>query len=181
MKTYVIVLLCLCSLWACKNETQKLAKEMRHVIGQHVIIPDYAEAKVLGESVPIPDSLFKKANILVYTPPLFCTSCNLDCLEEWKTFMNELETVSQIGFVFIFKPKREKELTATLKEFNFDYPVIYDTKNEFIKKNPCISHPVFYVILLDENNCIRLTGNPVGNETLWKLYKQQIKTLLTEE
>ena len=64
MKKYVIVLLCLCSLWACKNETQKLAKEMRHVIGQHVIIPDYAEAKVLGESVPIPDSLFKKANII---------------------------------------------------------------------------------------------------------------------
>lgn len=95
--------------------------------------------------------------------------------------MQELKTCSQVGFLFIFKPRKEKELTATLQELDFNYPVVYDSNNEFVKRNDFINHPIFYSILLDKNNRIRLTGNPVGNETLWNLYKQQIKMLLSEE
>lgn len=181
MNRFTMILLCLCCLFACKNDAQKLAKQMQHVIGRQVDIPDYSNMRQSGESIPFPDSLLKEVNIIIYTPPLFCTSCNLDGLIEWKSFMQELKTCSQVGFLFIFKPRKEKELTATLQELDFNYPVVYDSNNEFVKRNDFINHPIFYSILLDKNNRIRLTGNPVGNETLWKLYKQQIKTLLTEE
>lgn len=162
---------------ACKNDAQKLADVMKKVIGQQIEIPAYSEAKILGATIPFPDSLLKKNKVIVYTPPLLCTSCNLDCLEEWKIFMEELKDYPDIHFIFIFKPRKEKELTNTLKEFNFNYPVIYDKTNTYIKKNKMLNHPIFYTLLVDHTNKIIMAGNPVGNETLWNLYKQQIRQL----
>ena len=32
--------------------------------------------------------------------------------------------------------------------------------------------------LLDKDNRVVLTGNPIGNEPLWELYKEQIRELI---
>lgn len=177
MRIYFIICISIC-LSACQNETQKIATLMKQVIGHQIDFPEYSEAKILGKSIPIPDTLKKEIRIIIYTPPLLCTSCNLDCLEEWKILMQELKGYSQISFTFIFKPHKEKELTNTLKEFAFDYPVIYDTANMYIKKNKHVNHPIFFTLLLNSKNQAIIAGNPIGNEALWNLYKQEIQFLL---
>lgn len=101
----------------------------------------------------------------------------MDCLEEWKILIEELEQFYDVSIMFIFKLAKEEDLINTLIEFDFDYPVIFDINDEFIKKNKFINHPLFYVFLLNEDNKIIMLGNPIGNNNLWTLYKEQIKML----
>lgn len=82
-----------CCIIACKNDTQKLADLINQIIGRKIEMPPYSKAQILGIPTPIVDSLFRKNKIIIYTPPLLCTSCNLDCLEEWKIYINELKKV----------------------------------------------------------------------------------------
>jgi hypothetical protein len=53
--------------------------------------------------------------------------------------------------------------------------IFYDTDNALWKANPNLPHdPEFQTFLLDREQKVVLIGSPARNNSLWKLYKQQI-------
>lgn len=162
---------------ACESEKDKLKRAMKQVIGKRVELPKFSTARILNEEIEIPLALWEGVKIVVYKPPLLCSSCNLESLESWKRCIDEMSANRNVNFIFIFRTKDTKELYEAIEEYSFNYPVLYDTEGIFIKRNKFLIHPVFYVFLLNKENEIVLIGDPSQNKELWKLYKQEIEIL----
>lgn len=162
---------------ACESERDKLEKAMMQVMGKKVEFPKFPTAKMMNEDMKNSQMLWQGVKIVVYKPPLLCSSCNLESLENWKKCIDEISENKEVNFIFIFRTKDSKELEEAIEEYNFNYPVFYDNEGNFTKKNKFLAHPLFYVFLLNYKNEIILIGDPSQNKELWKLYKQQIEIL----
>ena len=72
------------------------------------------------------------------------------------------------SFFFYFAPKKEKEIISTLRLEKFNVPVFIDYRRKFDELNRLPENQLFRTFLLDENNKIRLIGNPIhGMEKLY--------------
>ena len=60
------------------------------------------------------------------------------------------------------------------KEIHFEYPVIFDTNNEFQKSNNLAQNNIFHTMLLNKSNKVILIGNPINNTKLKELYIEQV-------
>ena len=61
-----------------------------------------------------------------------------------------------------------------LEEYNFSYPVCYDTKGEFMALNKFPKQEGLCCFLLDEDDKVVLIGNPLFNEQVEKLYLETL-------
>jgi hypothetical protein len=80
----------------------------------------------------------------------------------------------KLGFVFFFQPKNKKEMTFIINKNNFDYPIFIDKNNSIDKLNHFPQAAAYQCFLLDKDNKVLLIGNPMLNQNIWELYKQQI-------
>lgn len=116
-----------------------------------------------------------KLKVLVYVDSTGCTGCKLQ-LPKWKTFIAQVDslTESYIPFIFVFQSQDRDYLRTMLKQNNFDYPVCTDSENKFNGLNHFPNDITFQTFLLDENNRIKVIGNPIHNLSIQELYLREI-------
>lgn len=61
------------------------------------------------------------------------------------------------------------------------YPFVYDEEGRFLKYNELPLDSRYHAFLLNQNGEVVLVGNPIGNDKLWELYKQQIRKLMDKD
>ena len=129
-------------------------------------------------------SLKAPFKIVYYVDSLGCMSCKLK-LEEWKAFIQEVDSISEgrVSPFFYFHPKRTdlKELGFIIKSRDFSYPFCVDTLDLFNTKNQFPENDSFHAFLLDESNRVAVIGNPVLNPAIKDLYLQAITGEKKEE
>lgn len=123
-----------------------------------------------------------KFKVLVYVDSTGCTSCKLQ-LSKWDKFISQVDSLTEnsIPFIFVFQPQNEKELRFVLERDNFDYPVCLDSKDKFYGLNHFPNDMTFQTFLLDENNCVKVIGNPIHNLSVQELYLREIDKSLHSE
>jgi len=179
MKTRIVLILSLTILLltsSCQNKKEREAKKIvTEWIGKKIQIPDNIMFSVQGKDTTCPDLLKKPYKILLYVDSTGCLSCRLK-LPDWKILMNEVDSIApgKIGFIYIFQPKREKELQLLLRQNRISYPVIIDPTDHINKQNHFPNKLPYQCFLLDQNNKVLMIGNPVHNPQIWNLYKAQI-------
>jgi hypothetical protein len=104
-----------------------------------------------------------------------CTECKLR-LYEWKKLIAEVKTTmnNKVSFIFCFQPKSREEIVLTLRHERFNYPVMIDNDNNMNRLNHFPKQFEYQCFLLDKDNKVILTGNPVYNPAIWELYKTVI-------
>ncbi|MCQ2238974.1 MAG: DUF1573 domain-containing protein [Bacteroidaceae bacterium] len=165
-------------LFSCQeSEENKLSRFVKEWEGKEIVFPqDCSFSGLDGKECPSPplDTPFK---IVYYVDSLGCMSCKLK-LEEWKRFIHEVDSLSdeKVSSFFYFHPKENdlKEVEILMKSNAFDYPVCIDRADRFNAANRFPENDSFHVFLLDEQNKVRVIGNPVLNPTLKELYLQVI-------
>lgn len=179
MKTRIVLILSLTILLlasSCQNKKEREAKKIvREWVGKKIQIPENTMFSVLGKDTICQDLLKKPYKILLYVDSVGCLSCRLK-LPDWKKLMKEVDSIApgKVGFIYIFQPKREKELQMLLNQNLFSYPVIIDPTDIINKQNHFPNELLFQCFLLDVNNKVLMVGNPVHNPQIWNLYKAQI-------
>jgi len=179
MKTRILLILSLTILLlasSCQNKKEREAKKIvTEWVGKKIQIPENIMFSVLGKDTTCPDLLKKPYKILLYVDSTGCLSCRLK-LPDWKILMNEVDSIApgKIGFIYIFQPKREKELQLLLRQNRISYPVIIDPTDHINKQNHFPNKLPYQCFLLDQNNKVLMIGNPVHNPQIWDLYKAQI-------
>jgi len=161
---------------SCQNKKEKeAAKIVTEWIGKEIRFPKNIRFSILGKDTTCTDLVQKPFKILLYADSTGCLSCRLKLLE-WESLIDKTDSMAsgKVGFVFIFQPKREKELQHLLKQHEFHYPVVVDLDDEFNKLNHFPEKQIFQCFLLNQQNKVLLVGNPVHNPQIWKLYKAQI-------
>ena len=83
-------------------------------------------------------------------------------------------TNGNIPFIFVFQSKDDKELRYILKRDNFDRPVCIDRDSRLDKLNKFPQDITFQTFLLDQDNKVKVIGNPVHNLAVRDLYLKQL-------
>lgn len=120
--------------------------------------------------------------VLVYVDSTGCIGCKLQ-LPKWKTFISEIDSLakSYTPFIFVFQSQNYDDLKTILKRSNFDYPVYTDAKGKFNRLNHFPDDNMFHTFLLDENNHIKVIGNPIHNLSVQELFLREISKNIHSE
>lgn len=150
----------------------KLVKEWQ---GREIIFPQDAVFTLEGRDT-INMSLEGDHKILVYIDSIGCTSCKLQ-LNKWAEFMQEVQEVkknNKVKFLFFLANQRPKDIRLLARRFRFVYPMCGDTQNQLNVLNQFPEDELFHVFLLDKDNRVEIIGNPIRNQSVRKLYLEQI-------
>ena len=169
----IIFVICLIS---CQSTQEREAKLIvKEWIRKKINLSSSTNFSVYGKDTTCLDILNSSYKILLYIDSTGCTSCRLK-LFEWKNLINEFDTLSsvKVGFIFVINPKNVKEITEILKGSNFDYPVMIDRTGITNRINHFPLNPSYQCFLLNKDFEVQAIGNPVYNNSIRDLYKQQI-------
>lgn len=111
--------------------------------------------------------------IVTYVDTTDCMGCKLQ-LNKWKEFMSTVSSSAHndtIPFLFFIYPKDMEEIEYLIQSENFSYPVCIDIDDQLNKLNSFSSD---ICLLLDENNHVIATGNPVLDSDVKNLYLEKI-------
>lgn len=98
---------------------------------------------------------------------------------QWREIVSFFQRQNNADIFFVFDvSKLAPDMAAlALKRTTFDFPVWFDTRGDFQKLNPQIPPDTrLHVFLMDGSNKIILTGNPLFDGDLWKLYQSKMNT-----
>jgi thiol-disulfide isomerase/thioredoxin len=159
--------------------TKTLKSEIESFTGQQITLP----AEMDPDSVDVSDTQNK---LIIWFDSTECGSCRMSRMYEWDddpAVQYAQGLPGKFEVIMIFSPKKEdvRSLTLNLKNYDVSFPVIIDETGDFPSLNPQIpADKRLHAFLLDKDNKVVMVGNPLGNEPLWKLYKEQIRTLVNE-
>lgn len=185
MKVYCLYGLLIFLLLSCQESEEKnISRLVKEWEGKEIVLPEecsFSDIEGNPCEAPSADAPFK---IVYYVDSLGCMSCKLK-LEEWKAFIQEVDSISEgkVSPFFYFHPKRTdlKELGFIIKSRDFSYPFCVDTLDLFNTKNQFPENDSFHAFLLDESNRVAVIGNPVLNPDIKDLYLQVVSGKEIEE
>lgn len=116
-----------------------------------------------------------KWKFFIYADTTNCMGCKL-YLDRWNMLIAETkenkELKDSVSFIFCLFPKDLEEIKFILDCDLPDYPVCIDTNNKIGKLNKFSSDMYF---LLDKENKVVLSGNPISSTDISDLYFQKLK------
>ena len=167
----IFLILCAVLLFSSCEE-YSLRRQIRAMYHTRTMLPEPLLRQVHGA---IPDSC---PIMVVYYDPQVCASCTLQRMDEWDGFLryyrDSLKT--PIASLFIFAPneQQKQQVRDILQQYD-KYPIILDETGAFVKANPDFPQDSrLHTFLLDSMNQVLLLGNPINNESIRKLYIEEM-------
>lgn len=118
--------------------------------------------------------------IVSYIDNTLCDQCLVKYLWGVERLMQKFDTDS-VRFVALLASRPKEQILNTLRDFNpVSCEIILDVDDSFIPYNGLERYPAFCrVFLVDVNNRIILTGDPLRHSDLQKLYIAKIEKLIS--
>jgi len=154
-----------------KSEIKKVIQEWQ---GKEILIPTDITFKSLGRDTASSYLWNKPYKIFTYIDSIGCSSCQLGMFD-WYALIDLCKLQHfDVSFLFVVHSSDFTHFDSEVLSFQFDYPIIYDYQNQFDKLNNFPPLP-FRTFLLNKDNKVILTGTPINNPEMWKLYKKEIE------
>lgn len=177
MKNINLIILYLLALllFSCRNDKkEQLAQLVEQWQGKQIVFPEQITFTRYLDPLDyqIPQAPYK---VLVYVDSIGCMSCKLQ-LPKWKELIRYTDSVSgrTVPFLFFFHPQKEKEMLYLLKRDRFEWPVCIDRADALNSLNHFPSDIRFQTFLLDQENRVKVIGNPIHNVAVKDLYLKYI-------
>lgn len=159
----VLVLLCDCR---NKTEYESLVREWH---GKKIIFPE--SLKQNKNSVSIFD--LKRNKIVSYLDGN-CPSCLYELIQ-WDSLKNDFDSIQLMNsIVFIIYTEDQKNLHYYIESNNICFSFFEDDSNAFYSTNKIPKNRLFHTFLLDEENKVKLIGNPLYNKRLMGIYRKEL-------
>ena len=172
---YILIVCCVLQIVGCRNKTRSYYSQViREWQGKEIQMPNHFNWKFLGKDTICSELLICPYKILVYTDSTGCTPCKFQT-SKWKALVDSCQQKQMLlAFIFVFNSHNYGDLDIEFIINDFNYPVIFDIHNEFDRLNHFHKDPIFHTFLLDTNNKVLITGSPITDPNLWKLYEKVI-------
>lgn len=143
--------------------------------GKEIVFPDKAVfTRMAKDTVPF-ETNRPAWKIVVYADTADCMGCKL-YLDRWKMWMEGADAPDKdkdkAMFLFFLYPDDREELQFLLEGDEFDYPVCIDMDNRMGELNGFTADTY---LLLDAENRVVLTGNPIADERTKRLYLERME------
>lgn len=175
---FVLYGLSVCSLAACKNNAvREISNQLDDLYGKKIEFVHRDRYVVDGQDTVIAGDKNTCFKIVVFADSLGCQPCNLR-LGELGLKVREIKYINEnVRFVIIVQNSDYHSFEHDAHHNIPDFPFVYDPEGMFLTVNDLPDDNRFHSFLLDKDDKILLVGNPLGNDSLWELYKQQIREL----
>ena len=163
--------------FACESTNNpNAAAQAQKLYGQKVKFPtSYLSIAAGEEALSIDTELAKPLKIVTYLDKNSCSECALRILLHWNEYIQNVSDDS-VGFIHVVYPNDASDLKEALKALQIDFPLFYDKENKFLKMNKMEKTLARNrSFLLDAHNRITVVGEPLGSETLWRVYTNAIE------
>lgn len=183
----ILIQIILLSLIGCidqniKEREKEIEATVKKYYMKKIIFPDslfvyHRDTVIIMDSTMIKDRPFK---ILAFISGE-CTPC-IQKLFEWVSFHNELEKFNSVQIFFVIQNVDHEYFIQMFKqEIPYKYSLLFDPHNEFFEINKLPPEKLFQTMLLNIENKIIITGNPIYNKDLKELYINILKKNSYEE
>lgn len=117
----------------------------------------------------------KPYTLLVYTREPDCTGCRFQAVS-WKRLIRERDSLfpGELDFLFVFSPRKEKELSVMLERERFPLPAYFDWQERLYQLNRFPASATYHCFLLDSLSRVCGIGNPLRHPGLWNYYTELI-------
>lgn len=141
-------------------------------IGKEIKFPEEAVFTRMGRDTVLVETDRPVWKIVAYADTTDCMGCKL-YLDRWKMWMEGADAPDRDRAMFLFYlyPKDVEELQFLLEGDEFDYPVCIDMDNRMGELNGFTADAY---LLLDAQNRVVLTGNPIADESTKRSYLKRI-------
>lgn len=162
MQKFGLFFITVFSLFSCKPGDKSATSTVDKWVGKKIELPMVSK------------EIKRKRNLKIVTQINgYCYSC-LQELKKWDDF---IASIQQYDIDFLFYVITEdrikiKELNKT--NLHFEYPLIFDTTHRFENSNKIEDNDIFHTMLLNKANEVIIIGNPIKNNALKNLYREQI-------
>ena len=184
MKLLVYILIMYaCCLYSCRNATmqqekQTTAEALDSLIGRQIQFQNHNIYHINGKDTVITDTQSNPYKIIVYAVPNRCNDCTLR-LGEWNLKLKELNQLQlSPKIVFIIQQVDYTTFEHYTHVMKPDFPFVYDSTGMFLSANKLPHNTMYHTFLVDSADRIVLMGSPLGNTTMWDLYKSTIARLV---
>lgn len=100
-----------------------------------------------------------------------CGVCLLD-MKKWENYSREIEKEYNIDFVFYISGSTVDEIKSYIKTDSIFDPIIFlDKDDNYLRINEIPNDPRFSSFFVDENNQVKIIGNPFQNDDMRNLYQ----------
>lgn len=89
---------------------------MKEWNNKEIVYPNKMQFTILGVDTSFLSQ--SEYRIITYVDSVGCTNCKLR-LEQWKKFINQLDTVGNVPVLFFLHPKNNQKLNYILKRDHF--------------------------------------------------------------
>lgn len=167
MKYKFIIVICLATmaLFAC-NKTTNPESLVREWVGREIVFPADAVFMVQGDTVEYEPTV-NDFNIIVYIDSAGCTECKMR-MPAWNAFMSEINRYDAcVGLCFALDGIDAIRMAQIAKRNDFRYPFfsLPETYMDFPDEH------LYQTFLLDDSSRVIAVGNPLGNESISRLYR----------
>jgi len=181
---YILVGFYLCLLVSCAHDKNSekielLKKIITDNLGEKLILPDSIQIyKLHTTNIVDSTSIFDSPYKIYSHINVSCGACVMN-IDQWSDLIPEFQQY-KVPIILICKSDDNFELIKHLdiseQIQKFPYPLFFDKKDNFIKKNSFM-HDVheFRTVLTDRSDNILVMGNPLASKMTKKLYLDFIK------
>ena len=126
MKIFILSLVCL--LFSCTEKNIK--REILQLQSQKILIPtDSMLHQINGRDTILGNTFDKSIKLVVYSDSSICSSCALQALNKWDSFIQKAnKSQGKLQLFFIFSPRKREviQVKNMIATYALDYPVFID-------------------------------------------------------
>ena len=165
---------------SCNQAKKETEKKVSQWVGDTLALPEISEVlykdSLYRENLPLNKGSKLKITTLLWGD---CKSCVVD-LDGWDELFQLVQSKQDIEILFyLYTSDFDFFKKSTYENKLHKYPLILDENLNYIDKNDLpFKNKVYQTFLLNSNNEVILVGNPINNEKLMKLYKEEINKRL---
>lgn len=143
-------------------------------VGREFLFPESCTFSVSDNlfDINVFDADFK---IITYIDSNGCQACNMK-LQAWQHAIDSFKSIAgkDVEFLMIINSEETNDLSHIITQYAFTYPVVFDSSDVFNRLNNFSDNVNYQSFLLDSENKIIAIGNPVLNQSIYKLYHKII-------
>lgn len=174
MKQVICTLLLFIVLSSCQNSFDKKVRVvLSEMIDSEVNLP-YEKMKLLSGHDMI-DTNNEKLKIIMYIDSTRCSPCTISSIPRWNDFITIHKEKVDLIVILATRSIDSETLEYPFGDIESSIRVYWDTAYIFRELNiRPLQEEFFSTVLIDQDNKIKVVGNPINNDMVKQLYLNQM-------
>lgn len=175
-----IAALCLLAFASTGCKKAQLRRQLYSIIDRRIDFPKEVVCVSNGRVYPLPDSVRRKAKMIIYIDSSECHTCRLSHLFEYDKLFQLSQKEKCFEFVFMLGNTHFGGITLSqyLSDLELPYPVCIDVNGVFFRSNAFIPKDTrFHSLFVNAEDHVVFVGDPIVNQRVMPMLQKVVSNV----